>query len=285
MTSSIPLAEIKTFWHAPWLVSSLYQIGAAHYRAGRPPDDALHMATAGDCLIFGVADGVSQSLHSDEGAQSALAVAFRHIKGHMLPGAPTIPLLVDAFSAAAQALRDLATERNINVLHFATTLSIAVVAPDIIVAASVGDSSIVIATPDLNEDGTMTISLAPFASGKQRRESNRPYTLSHDDWKQALATNEKHPDLVTAIILATDGADPFYIKGASQGQRETLNPELVAAFPTLLKTHFPPRKFFQVIGEHMYADEASDDDDRSLIIAFKPAPDLAPPFPVTPHLS
>lgn len=274
MSETSVLTHLTTSWHDPWLVSLLHQQGLRHYKAGEPCQDSYLIQTIGDCLFLGVADGMGSAARSKEGADAALAVTALHLRRTLQTDKPSAALLLDAFSATQKTLKTMAAADTVDIAQFATTLAVALVTKDTLYTANIGDSSILLIVPRLKQ-GTVELIGSPICSAPQPN-SDRTYSIISDDWRTRTTTEAVPVATFQGIILATDGAENFFSDDMGHSGGITYSNTQIAHTAQRISA-LTPRKLAAVYGTYLGAVDAKNDDDRTLIIAFKPDANDAPP--------
>jgi hypothetical protein len=121
-------------------------VGALHVESGVGCDDAHGWRVCGDVAVLVIADGAgSRPGTSAIGAHVAVAAALDHLEAR--PDAA----IADVFAASRAALEDEALVLDLAVDRLATTLAVAVLAPDRTVVGQIGDGVAVVE----HDDGTI----------------------------------------------------------------------------------------------------------------------------------
>lgn len=272
-----PLARLESNWHPPWLISRLVQHGPMHLQQGEPPDDSHVIGAAGEAFWMVAADGVGSEPNSRHGARIACAALDTLFGKRLSSGAlPSRELMKEGFAAAHAAIHQ-ASGKDYNA--YATTLSAVIIRGDTIVGGSIGDSGIAIGTQ--HEDGEATrLVLSPFCSAPQGNRKGGTYTIVRPDWEAVFASHESHSPHPSMVIVATDGAERFFIKSKGWNQQDAFDPSwpahLEGRLAALGHIHFI-HTFAQFSYEVLDPTEVYDD--RTLLVAFRPPAHLAPPAP------
>lgn len=269
------LATVHSAWYPPWLVSLLSQRGRAHYRQGMPTQDAY--ATGGNDNAFWmvVADGIGSNPLSHYGSRVACQAVAEYCNEATVAGTPpTTDTLRAAFAAAHAAITDRARADNRPLDHYGTTLSAVLIAGDTIVAASVGDSGIVAYTTH-DKDGKPTPAITPFCSAPQPPRRNGTYAITNPDWGRAITVRSSTSPHIKALVITTDGGNTFFQTNGAMPE-SPFNPRFLVAFPHYLKD-FTARAFILYFFEYIAKNDADTDDDRTILVAYRPDQDLAPP--------
>lgn len=269
------LSRTECGWVAPWLISRLCQTGYRHYALQQETQDAHAVGTYGATFWMIVADGVGSCPLSHYGSRTAVAAAHAYLGAAVTSGrALSEALVVDAVAAARDAVVALSQRTNATLVDYSSTLALAVINGNTIVAGSLGDSSIVACAHHDDGTGTKRPAFEPFCTAPQVLTSNTTAALTRPDWKDCLVTRESQSPHINALIVATDGAVPFFVDVDDAAQpfdtRSIQNAE-----PFLRQ--LTPRKFSNFMAEHLANVEEDNQDDRTLLLAWRPPRSLAPP--------
>jgi hypothetical protein len=266
------LCSLKTSWHSPWLIVELAQLGAMHHAKGQPMADNHIVGSHGDVFWFAVADGVGSEPNSPIGSRTACLAVDQFLQAALKRGtAITESILKEAMAAARSAVERLSITHSQPVATFATTLVIAVVTPDRVYGGSIGDSSLAIFAPD--REGRMQVSA--FVSAPQ--PVRIIYSLLTDDWSRVAAFASVATANITGVVAVTDGGNPFITE--AHGSRYDFDPRTLTYLDARLKG-LTPLRFVNLFAEYLVIlPEGENYDDRTMVLAYKPAPNLAPPAP------
>lgn len=278
--TSPPLSVLlQTVVAAPWVVTLFCQKGEAHIATGKPCQDAYAIAQAGDALLLCVADGVGSCPSSHEGAQLAVAAVVRHLSGQLALPSPAVSM-VDAIAAARARIHEVADTAGVSPFNYACTLTAAVITPEAIYGANLGDSSILILSD--RDDPNDPLAISPLCSSAVNL-NNEVDTLVHADWQDFVSTHTTPAELVRAIILATDGASAFFtIPSTGDEPTETFDNLFIKSLPEVFRTT-PPHKLSSYFAQYLLMNGAVDDDDRTLILAYRsPTPNPERPVMLAP---
>ena len=266
-----PLARLETNWCPPWLIARAAQHGPWHYQNGAPMDDSHIIGSTSGAFWMVAADGVGSQPNSRFGARAACLAVETHVARALNDGAePSRRLMVDAFATAHDAIHALAKAEKQSPFTYSTTLAATVIKGNTIVAAAVGDSGIAVGTDHEDETGNPHFTLTPFCSAPQ--PGHATFTIADPNWPNYIATNITHAPHIKSVIVATDGANTFYLNGpafraewpaAIDGQMRQLTPLTFVNFLAHFIQHQPPENH----------------DDRTLLIACRPPTDITPPAP------
>lgn len=186
-----------------WRVAGASVQGGSHKRNGQPCQDSSRWdEIPGGVLVAAVADGAGSAECSEIGASLAVTRAMKQACTRLANGVPRTAgggeaLLYDCFRAARDELIATAESMSISLGDLATTLLLAVVTPDRLVAGQVGDGAIVARLPD---DSFSAVTRPPV----QQEYVNETSFLTSDTFLER-AQFVVHPHPVTGVALFTDG--------------------------------------------------------------------------------
>ncbi|WP_414463319.1 PP2C family serine/threonine-protein phosphatase [Hyphomicrobium sp. DY-1] len=271
-----PMQRVETAWRPPWILIRAAQQGVRHFNAGEPIEDSHTIGGAGTVSWLVLADGVSSARFSHDGSRLACH-AIEHYLGHQITkGAPpSKKLLLEAIGYAHGELNSLAKRQQQPVYEYACTLAAALINGDHIIAASIGDSSIATSSTHKGNDGKDVRYLTGFVTPKQSGASDETWSLIEPKWLDVLATNETRNPAVDGIYLATDGGQNFFTDEVGPDTYE-FDP----AYPNALRDAlgaWGPLLIGNVMTFFMEKEPAENKDDRSILIAYRPPQNLAPP--------
>lgn len=267
-----PLARIETNWCPPWLIARLAQHGPWHYSNGDPMDDSHIIGGTSGAFWMVAADGVGSQPRSRFGARAACLAVETHLAIALDNGQlPSRRLLVDAFAAAHSAIHALATHEGHPPQTYATTLAAALIKGDAVIGAVVGDSSIAVGTDHEDQHGKPHYQLTPFCSAAQPG-GRGTFAIADPNWPSYIASNECSTPHIKTILIATDGANTFFLDGPD------FREEWPAAIDTQLR-QLTPLSFVNFLAHFIRHQPPENNDDRTLLIACRPPADIAPPAP------
>ena len=269
-----PLARLETNWSPPWLIARVAQHGPMHYMSGEPMDDCHVVGGTSGCVWIAAADGVGSMVNSRHGARAACLAVDAFLGAKLAAGvAPSRELLALAFQQAHIAIQNLARSKAHPPRSYSTTLALALLTDQTIIAAVVGDSGIAVATEHEDENGNPSYSLTPFCSAPQA--GNGTYTIADPNWVSYIATSQSTSPHITTVVVATDGANNYFL--APQGfAGHAFKPD----WPTAIQAHLRelrPLTFVNTFASFIQRQPPENQDDRTLVVAYRPPEDLAPP--------
>lgn len=268
-----PLARLETNWVAPWLIARIAQHGPWHFGNGAPMDDSHIIGGTAGAFWMAAADGVGSQPLSRHGSSAACLALDTYVGAMLAKGAiPSRKLLLEAFDAAHAAIQDLASRDNNPAHLYATTLAAVLIKGNTIVGAAIGDSGIAVATAHEDELGNQAFALTPFCSAPQ--PGNATFTIADPNWLNYVASNETHSPHISSVIVATDGANNFFLSPSQAGS--AFHTDWPAALEGRLQA-LGPLTFVNTFAHFIQHQPPENHDDRTLLVAYKAPPGLAPP--------
>lgn len=134
-----------------WKVISASVSGLDHENSGTPCQDANYFKILRNkILVSAVADGAGTALMGDLGAKIAVESAVRNVRIKSseiskLDDEKWKEILIGSFKSAQEAIEKEAKEKGMAVRDFATTLSLVIAYPGVVVAGQIGDGAIILA--------------------------------------------------------------------------------------------------------------------------------------------
>lgn len=270
-----PIAKVETSWHAPWMLIGCSQQGPAHFHKGVLNADSYKLGSIGSRAWLIIADGVGSQPLAYEGSRLATAVVEAYLADTShLP--LTEELMKEAFAAAHRAIATAAEARELKPTQYATTLSAVALDGDVIAGASIGDTGI--ALYSLHGEGDTEGHMIPFCSATQSEEPHRTFVITDPRWNDHTTFNETIATHVKAVVLATDGADNFYLDQPPGEPQPVWKPEILHAFDRGLAA-LSARNFFAFFSNFLQQYEPDNHDDRTLLVAYRVPQEHTPPPP------
>ena len=204
-----------------WRVVRASVQGTSHARTGQPCQDS---SSVGEDLpqgifVAAIADGAGSAELSADGsriaAQAATRMAARLVRLHVQPLYEGVlkEILQEAVRHAREELEAEACRREKDLKSFATTLIVAICAPEITGAAQIGDGAMVSAGKRLqhdDEDGGYALFSAP-----QRGEyANTTNFITSDNWQASLDIRTQYGG-VRHVAMFTDGIQSIALNAVS----------------------------------------------------------------------
>jgi hypothetical protein len=270
-----PIAKVETAWHAPWMLIGCSQQGPAHYHHGALNADSYKLGRRRARAWLIVADGVGSMPLAYHGSRLATAAAEQHF-AMTAPDPLTLNTVRDAFAAAHDAIVLAAKEERREPAEFATTLVAAVLEGDMLVGGAIGDSGI--ATYSLHGDDGEEAILHGFCSATQSEEPNKTYVITDPRWEQNATFNETVTASLKAVVLATDGADNFYLRQRPRQREPVFMPDIIHEFDAGIAA-LSARNFFTFFANFLQQHEPDNFDDRTLLVAYRVPEAHSPPPP------
>lgn len=274
-----PMVRIETAWAHPWVIAGCSQQGDRHFANGVPNADSYKIGGNQHAAWLIIGDGVGSRPLGYRGSRIATAAIEHRLHNVVREGPVTVAVMKDAFAAAHEAIQDTAKTEGLRPEDFATTLTAALLKGDTILTASLGDSSVTAYTMVEGDDGP-EFSLIPFCSAPQpeNKPKNYTYAITHPDWRSFTSFNSTDAPYVKALVLATDGAESFYLDGDYKDDERAFKPEIIAAFDTAVEK-LSARGFYLFFSNFLHGYDPDNFDDRTLCIAYRAPEALAPPAP------
>ena len=204
-----------------WRVVRASVQGTSHSRTGQPCQDSSSVEEdAPDrMLVAAVADGAGSAELSADGSRIAACAATQRavtlMRLHVQPYYEGVleEILKEAVHFARKALEGEARRQNKPLREFATTLIIAICAPEITGAAQIGDGAMVTADkrmPQDDEHGGYTLFSAP-----QRGEyANTTNFITSSGWQNSLDVRTRRGG-ISRLAMFTDGIQSIALNAAS----------------------------------------------------------------------
>lgn len=272
----MPMLRFESGWCAPWMLTALTQQGLNHYNQGVPNMDACKVGSVGRVAWLTVADGVGSKPMSYKGSNLAVDAVYAHFRTALANGdSPSPKMLQDAFTHAHAELDKATRQLKIPITDYATTLATAIIADDVVYTASIGDSSIVALSAPFAEGAG---ELIPLCSAPQPKQKGATLSIVNPNWLTFTAFNETKAGNIKAVLLASDGGEDFFASTPPSGET-AFEAQFLNAFDHALKV-LTPRAFSNFFSEYIARNEANNNDDRTILIAYRVPAELAPPAPV-----
>lgn len=280
------LMAIESFSAAPWLVSAGIQQGPHHYDNAVPLQDAYDYGARGGNIWLIAADGISEATLSHHGSAAAVR-AVRLFLGEALANnrKPSSSLLIDAFGHAHEATRKAARELKVDIRELSTTLCCVLLTPTDVYAASVGDSSIM-AWCETQGPGAPVRRLVPLCSAV-RAAPPATDSITEGQWRQLVVVNDKPVDDIIACVITTDGGENIF---KMDGRADFMPTHLQWMVDNLeglenaqslsgsgVRRGGAPLLFGNLIASFFFNIPPVNDDDRTILLAFRAPPQHAPP--------
>jgi hypothetical protein len=196
------MGQLTQTAQATWRVVGVSVQGTSHVRDAKPCQDANRWCvTAGGLLIAAVADGAGSAAHSEIGSACAVRVAVEEAADRLRDAVPCEdcdwqPFLQNVFAAARQAVEATATARQAPAAQLATTLLLAIVTEDSVVAGQIGDGAVIV-----QEAADRFVALTKPSFGEYLNET--VFLTSAD--AIAKCQCQVHHGAIGGLILFSDG--------------------------------------------------------------------------------
>lgn len=274
-----PLARVETTWVEPWLVTRLAQHGLRHYMNGQPMDDFHTVGGTDQAFWMVAADGVGSQPNSRHGARIACTAVEHYLAVRIALHTPiSQDLLRSAFEAAHRTIHATAKKNGHDPITYSTTLVAALVRGNTIIGGTLGDSGVAVATSKPDADGKPQLTLAPFCSAPQPARAGTTFSIVDPNWRSYFASSESHSPHISAVFVATDGANNIYL-AEGEGDESRFDPSwpnTIAERLELLK----PLAFCNIYAQILNSlPEGDNRDDRTFLMAYRAPDALRPPAP------
>lgn len=204
-----------------WRVVRASVQGTSHSRTGQPCQDSSSVGKNAPegMLVAAIADGAGSAELSADGsriaATAATKEAVRLMRLHVQPYYEGVleETLKESVYFARKALQAEAHRQKRSLREFATTLIIAICAPEITGAAQIGDGAMVTTDKRMSEDdedGDYTLFSAP-----QRGEyANTTNFITSSGWQDSLDVRTRRGG-ISRLAMFTDGIQSIALNAAS----------------------------------------------------------------------
>lgn len=270
-----PLQHIQTTWRPPWLIAQSALHGERHYRAGEVTEDSHLVGGCKSVTWLIVADGVGSADYASEGSRLVCNAVERYL-GEAITGgrACSRALLEDAYAHANAAVTTHARQLRLHPDDLACTLAVALLDGDAIYGASIGDSVVATVSMVTGFNASKRRVFTPFCTAAQL-PGTATHAITGPGWRKYIATNETRHPSVKIVFVASDGGQDFFLRPF--GRDEHLwDPEWLDYFESVYAV-VGPRLVGNALAQFIEQDKPEHKDDRTLIIAYRPERDVAPP--------
>ena len=204
-----------------WRVVRASVQGTSHSRTGQPCQDSSSVGKNAPegMLVAAIADGAGSAELSADGSRIAACAAtqraVRLMRLHVQPYYEGVleEILKEAVHFARKALEAEAHRQKKPLREFATTLIVAICAPEITGAAQIGDGAMVTADKRMpldDEDGGYVLFSAP-----QRGEyANTTNFITSSGWQNSLDVRTRRGG-ISRLAMFTDGIQSIALNAAS----------------------------------------------------------------------
>ncbi len=197
-----------------WRVARASVQGTSHARTGQPCQDSSSVGEDAPDGIFvaAVADGAGSAELSANGSRIAACAATRSavrlLRLHVHPVYEGVleEILQEAVHSARKELEAEARRQKKSLRDFATTLIVAICAPEITGAAQIGDGAMV--TADDGEGYTL------FSAPQRGEYANTTNFITSSGWQNTLDVRTRRGG-VSRLAMFTDGVQSLALSAAS----------------------------------------------------------------------
>jgi len=204
-----------------WLVARASVQGTSHSRMGQPCQDSSSVGEGAPdgMLVAAVADGAGSAALSADGSRIAACAATRRavrlIRLHVQPFYEGVleEILLESVRAARNALEAEAYRREKELRSFATTLIVAICAPEITGAAQIGDGAMVTADKRMPQDDEDSV-YALFSAPQRGEYANTTNFITSSGWQNSLEVRTRRGG-ISRLAMFTDGIQSIALNAAS----------------------------------------------------------------------
>ncbi len=204
-----------------WRVVRASVQGTSHTKTGQPCQDSSSVGEDAPQGIFvaAIADGAGSAEFSADGsriaAHTATRMAARLLRQHVQPLYEGVleEILNEAVRYARKELQAEARRREKELRSFATTLIVAICAPEITGAAQIGDGAMVTAAKGMQHDDEEG-GYALFSAPQRGEYANTTNFITSGKWQASLDIRVQHGG-VSRVAMFTDGIQSIALSAAA----------------------------------------------------------------------
>ena len=193
----------------------------SHAKTGQPCQDSSSVGenVPDGMLVAAVADGAGSAELSAAGSRIAACAAtqsaIRCLRLHMQPVYEGVlqEILRESIHSARNALEAEAQRQKKSIRDFATTLIVAICAPEITGAAQIGDGAMVTVGESMRENSEGS-SYTLFSAPQRGEYANTTNFITSDNWKDSLEIATRYGG-VSRLAMFTDGIQSLALNAAS----------------------------------------------------------------------
>ena len=203
-----------------WRVIRASVQGTSHAKTGQPCQDSSSVgenAPAG-MLVAAVADGAGSAELSADGSRIAACAATKRATGllrhhaHPLYEGVLEEILRESVRAARKELEAESHRQKKPLRDFATTLIVAICAPEITGAAQIGDGAMITAGAGISADDSGGYTL--FSAPQRGEYANATNFITSDNWQDSLDVSMQYGG-ISRLAMFTDGIQSIALNAAS----------------------------------------------------------------------
>lgn len=205
-----------------WRVMRTSVQGTSHAKIGQPCQDSSSVgenAPAG-VLVAAVADGAGSAELSADGSRIAACAATKSATGllrqhvHPLYEGVLEEILQESVRAARKELEAESHRQKKPLRDFATTLIVAICAPEITGAAQIGDGAMITAGAGISTDDDSS-GYTLFSAPQRGEYANATNFITSDNWQDSLDTSMQYGG-ISRLAMFTDGIQSIALNAASR---------------------------------------------------------------------
>ena len=204
-----------------WRVIRASVQGTSHAKTGQPCQDSSSVgenAPAG-MLVAAVADGAGSAELSADGSRIAACAATKSAAGllrhhvHPLYEGVLEEILQESVLSARKELEAEAQQQNKSLRDFATTLIVAICAPEVTGAAQIGDGAMIASGAGLSADDDSS-GYTLFSAPQRGEYANATNFITSDNWQDSLDVSMQYGG-ISRLAMFTDGIQSIALNAVS----------------------------------------------------------------------
>jgi serine/threonine protein phosphatase PrpC len=235
----------------PWKGIARTAIGSAHKKQGLPCQDAADWRTVGEVAIAALADGAGSAAYAAQGATVAVKTALAILERRVTI-CPRETLFEGLVEEVIVAFKHEASALNCSLQDLACTLNLAVLAPEWVAVAQIGDGFIVLA-----RDATYEI---PFAPDKGEYANETVFVTTPNASLMIVAIELT----IDFVCLSSDGLYDVAVRHSNN----TPHPPFFTPLVQFMKITEEPEREDNYLMTFLHSDRLAQrsDDDKSLVL-------------------
>ncbi|MYC05630.1 MAG: protein phosphatase 2C domain-containing protein [Chloroflexi bacterium] len=203
-----------------WRVIRASVQGTSHAKTGQPCQDSTSVGknVPAGFLVAAVADGAGSAELSADGSRIAACAATKRATGllhyhvHPLYEGVLEEILRESVRAARKELEAESHRQKRPLRDFATTLIVAICAPEITGAAQIGDGAMITTGAGISEDDSGGYTL--FSAPQRGEYANATNFITSDNWQDSLDTSMQYGG-ISRLAMFTDGIQSIALNATS----------------------------------------------------------------------
>ncbi len=203
-----------------WRVIRASVQGTSHAKTGQPCQDSSSVGenAPASLLVAAVADGAGSAELSADGSRIAACAATKSATGrlrhhvHPLYEGVLEEILQESVRSARKELEAEACRQRKSLRDFATTLIVAICAPEITGAVQIGDGAMITAGAVISADDSSGYTL--FSAPQRGEYANATNFITSDNWQDSLDVSMQYGG-ISRLAMFTDGIQSIALNAAS----------------------------------------------------------------------